>query len=411
MRVFLCKGSFYSPVSGPDEQLICLAEQLRKICYSPSILLAVPYAKDDLYFQSLSKAGVSIICLGRHPLYLFLLALRKIVSFIFPEKVWKRTFNWERLLYLTMVYYFRRQRPDIVHILVEAGTFVRAAYKAGVPVVYQESAIPGYPLEAGTEILYEKLRESLSYCSEVLALSPTLAQLCRDFFPLVKAVSVVPLLVPDPVKDLPLVEKEENKVTFGFAARLEKLKGPHILLDAFALLQQEKLSARLIMAGSGKDEKELREQAESLSLACEFSGAYFGPAEKSAFMRSLDIFVQPSFAEGTPNSIAEAMAHGLPIIATTVGGVSDVVTSDTGILVPPGDAHAIASAMRHLVENPDLRVRMGQAARQRYEQLFAPPAVMPIIQSTYARVIAKNADKNNAPLAIELSHPWARIRV
>jgi glycosyltransferase involved in cell wall biosynthesis len=139
-----------------------------------------------------------------------------------------------------------------------------------------------------------------------------------------------------------------------------------------------------------------------LNGSWEFAGSYDGAVGCSAFMRTLDVFVLPSFAEGTSKSIVEAMAHGLPIITTNVGGSPDLLTPDVGILVSPGDSAALAGAMQRLASDPVLRKRMGQAARQRYLKLFAPEAVLSMLVSTYSRVAG-----NGHALTQNGHHPWA----
>jgi glycosyltransferase involved in cell wall biosynthesis len=140
---------------------------------------------------------------------------------------------------------------------------------------------------------------------------------------------------------------------------------------------------------------------------CHFPGVYQSPGEKSAFMRSIDVFVLPSHTEGTPNCIIEAMAHGLPVIASAVGGIPDVVTPETGILVPEGDGAALADAMSRLAADRALRERMGAAGRERYERLFSPGAVLPVMLETYRRVA--RAGEAAAALSSNgggATHPW-----
>jgi glycosyltransferase involved in cell wall biosynthesis len=98
------------------------------------------------------------------------------------------------------------------------------------------------------------------------------------------------------------------------------------------------------------------------------------------------------------------MAHGLPIITTNVGGSPDLLTADTGILVPPGDSAALADAMHCLASDPALRKRMGKAARDRYLELFAPDAVLSMLVTTYSRVAGANAHKLTSGNG---QHPWA----
>src|SRR6185295_16651040 len=107
------------------------------------------------------------------------------------------------------------------------------------------------------------------------------------------------------------------------------------------------------------------------------------------------VFVLPTLTEGTPNVIIEAMAHAKPIIATDVGGIPDLVTEEIGILVPPDDIPALAAAMNRLASDPELRRRMGVAARRKYEQLFTPEAVLPVLHDFYERVVNNHHAGNN----------------
>ena len=124
---------------------------------------------------------------------------------------------------------------------------------------------------------------------------------------------------------------------------------------------------------------------------------------EAAVLDALRPIIDPDFGK----SIVEAMAHGLPIVATAVGGIPDVVTPDVGLLVPPGDAPALAEALRCLATAPGLRAAMGVAARQRYEQIFAPEAVLPILLDTYRRVARRRGRSDGVP-ARQLAHPWAQ---
>lgn len=177
----------------------------------------------------------------------------------------------------------------------------------------------------------------------------------------------------------------KETVTFGFAARFDAMKGPLNLIKAFAMIDLQ--SARLRMAGAGPQASQIESQTAELGLGdrCDLPGAYTNRKQKIAFYTSLDAFVLPSLAEGTPNCVIEAMSFGLPVIASSVGGVPEVVTPDVGILVAPGDELALAVAMRKLAEDKTLRLKMGQAARERYEKLFTPDVVLPMMIDTYRR--------------------------
>ena len=120
-------------------------------------------------------------------------------------------------------------------------------------------------------------------------------------------------------------------------------------------------------------------------------------------MHELDVFVLPSFTKGTPLCIIEAMAKAKPIIASAVGGIPDMIDSESGILVPPGDEDALTNAMTFLAQDPAQRAKMGQAAREKYLKLFSPKAVVPLMLETYSRLAAVNGKPQ---IEHKSSHPW-----
>src|SRR5258705_8795106 len=197
-------------------------------------------------------------------------------------------------------------------------------------------------------------------------------------------------------------------INFGFAARLEELKGPIVLMEAFAATRDHVPNVRLKLAGEGSLRKQVAALARSLGVAAQYdyNGVYKRLEERTSFMDDLDVFVLPSFTEGTPNSIVEAMANGKPIIASAVGGIPDMIDHNSGILVPPGDPRALAKAMIVLAKNPELRRQMGEAALRRYRMLFSPGAVMPLMLENYARVAGGARARESVEVGLS-SHPWS----
>jgi glycosyltransferase involved in cell wall biosynthesis len=173
----------------------------------------------------------------------------------------------------------------------------------------------------------------------------------------------------------------------------------------------------LKMAGAGPQGSEIEKQVVSLGIAdrCHLPGAYIDRKQKLSFFTSLNVLVHPSLAEGTPNSIIEAMSFGLPVIASAVGGVPEILSEDAGILVPPGDEVALAEAMQQLAGDVGLRAQMGRAARARYEKLFTPDIVLPIMLNTYDRVGRRNDGTTTSLEEVSTCgvspfhlHPWTQ---
>jgi glycosyltransferase involved in cell wall biosynthesis len=291
-----------------------------------------------------------------------------------------------------------------------AALMIRAGKEAGIPVLYHEMGTPYYLPALDT--YYRRLEQVLPMCAEVAALSPILARQWSERFPFLPPVTVLPLITEDSamLNLSALNAKGAGEIIFGYAARIEMGKGPLVLAEALAMVRQRRTDVLVRLAGTGPAMQEVKARVRELGLdgSWEFVGAYEGAVGCSAFMRTLDVFVLPSFAEGTSKSVIEAMSHSLPAITTNVGGLPDLITSESGILIPPGDAHALADAMLRLASDPSLRERMGRAARDRYLKLFAPDAVLSMLTSTYSRVAGDRQD--GAARSAEESHPWAAER-
>ena len=144
-----------------------------------------------------------------------------------------------------------------------------------------------------------------------------------------------------------LTKPNDGVYTILTVGRLVPVKGINILLIAFAQLYKNlRQKAHLIVVGEGPIRKELRQQAADLGIlqAVDFIGAVKHEEIASYFQRA-DVFCLPSFSEGSPAVVVEAMACGKPIIASDVGGVGEIVNGESGILVPPGDPERLCQAL------------------------------------------------------------------
>lgn len=147
-------------------------------------------------------------------------------------------------------------------------------------------------------------------------------------------------------------------------------KGLDTLLEAFALLTAEFPALRLCVAGRGKDGGRVREMARTLGVDAriDFREGVSREETLALFSRAL-AFLMPSRLEGLPMAAAEAMAAGIPVIATRVGGVAELVEDgSSGLLIPPADAQALARATAALLRDPQQRARLSAAARSSAER-------------------------------------------
>ncbi|WP_121971076.1 glycosyltransferase family 4 protein [Leptolyngbya sp. BC1307] len=181
------------------------------------------------------------------------------------------------------------------------------------------------------------------------------------------------IVLPNPV-EIPasIPDRSASSVTrFVFLGRIGQRKGAFDLLQAFANLPADCLpQAQLTLAGDGELEKagELIKQL-NVEGYVELPG-WVDLEQRNQLLWDADVFILPSYNEGLPMAMLEAMAWGLPVISTPVGGIPEVIVSgENGYLADPGDIKALSAAMQSLVEDDALRLAMGHSARKRIEPL------------------------------------------
>lgn len=427
MKILFCKNSFAGPISGADEIAVTYAVEMKAAGHETGMLLVHPPANDDPLAARLRAAKVPLTTLASPVFSASLAAARKLAiramrayapaSRLIRTKSRNVVFDLMQRYHDACCDYLKQNRPDVIHVLTPdpgAVMLIRAAHATGIPIIYQEVGIPFDP--PGFEEVYQRFVTVLPLCAGVAVLSPLLAQEIGRALPQLAPACVLPLISQEPhgpMNGASAPGSRSATVRFGFAARLEYLKGPLPLIEAFALAHQRQPAIELKIAGSGSQRPEIVLALRRLGVEkkCELAGVYSTLAERHEFMRSLDVFVLPSLTEGTPNAIIEAMANSKPIIASSVGGIPDVVTADVGILVPPNDVEALRAAILRLAADDELRHQMGLAARRKYEQVFTPQAVLPLLTAFYERVLNGNVKTNgnnngwsHAPGVDH--HPW-----
>lgn len=206
------------------------------------------------------------------------------------------------------------------------------------------------------------------------------------------------------------LEIPANAFVFGSVGRLSAEKGHRFMLSAFRKAHAALGSARplhLIVVGDGREQEALERQARDYGLLNKIHFAGFqGNPER--WLKLFDCLVQPSLTEGTPNAILEAICLGVPVVASEVGGVPDLIThEDNGLLVPPKDVNALAAAMQRMARDPDLCHRLAAAAQQG-GRVYAPAVQKEKLLSVYDTVFASgNTLDNTAAKALRCIRPSA----
>jgi len=171
------------------------------------------------------------------------------------------------------------------------------------------------------------------------------------------------------IDDAPAMSKASGKQRIGYIGQFNAAKGLDDLVEAFFRLKRD--DCELFMIGDGP----WRESIINRVTAQSGHGGIVCPgyvADRLAYLKTFDVFVLPSLSEGIPRCVMEAQAAGVPVVATDIDGVRDLVkTEETGLLVPPGIPAALAAAIGRILDSPELARRLAQAARALIEERFS----------------------------------------
>jgi glycosyltransferase involved in cell wall biosynthesis len=179
-----------------------------------------------------------------------------------------------------------------------------------------------------------------------------------------------------------------DAIVIGNVGRLSPPKCPELMVQAFARLATRHANAHLVLVGDGWQRAEVEAEVARLGLTprVHLLGLRRDVPE---LLRTFDVFMMSSSREGLPRTLPQAMAAGLPVVATHVGGIPDAVhEGETGFLVPSGDVAALADRLERLVSDPALRVRLGEGGRRRVEE-FSVETMVRRTEALYERLLAR----------------------
>lgn len=182
---------------------------------------------------------------------------------------------------------------------------------------------------------------------------------------------------------------DDDAVVFGCVARMTGVKRHEDLVDAFAQVHAALPQARLLLVGDGPLLPQIQARIGERGVQDAVKLLSFRD-DVDTLLPAMDVLVLPSSSEGMSNAILEAMACGLPVVATSVGGNLHLVQHETtGLLVPPLDPISLAAALQWLGESPHARRRMGLAARARVEREFSLDAMVQAFDQLYLRLLGR----------------------
>lgn len=290
----------------------------------------------------------------------------------------------------------REFAPDIVHA---HNLFFRTTETAVLPCVLPSVPLVvtlhlgrfagGGPLALALRAYEETVgRFVLRRAAAIIAVSHAVGRLAQRLAPAQTPVTVIPNTA-DVARFSPAAFIQRDPVRVLFVGRLVHNKGPAVFLHAAKLALEQEPGIRFVLAGSGPLEGRLKSLARKLRI--EGSVDFLGHrADIPDLLRSSTVLVRPSNLEGMPLTVLEAMASGIPVVATDVGGTPELVEDGvTGYLVRPGDPRAVAMAVLKIAGNPERAVSMGRAARQRMEQRPTQEMIVEMNEQVYLKALSR----------------------
>ena len=277
-----------------------------------------------------------------------------------------------RAIYL-LIWRLLSQQTDVIHIhIADGGSILRKAILATIafsfrkPVLmHAHGAVFHLNYENSPKFIQQLMRRVFSQCKGWIALT----SFWQDFYISslgLDAKQVFILLNPTELP--PTIPHRINSTTVKlvFVGRIGQRKGTFDLIEAFAKLPEHlRTSVELFIAGDGEIEKATQlTQDLHLTEQITFLGLINASA-RDLLLETADVYILPTYNEGLPLALLEAMSWGLPVITTPVSGIPDVVKDrQNGLIVEAGDIQQLADAIQLSIENEDLRITLGRAARE-----------------------------------------------
>ncbi len=284
--------------------------------------------------------------------------------------------------------------PDVVHAHgLRAGAFAALAGCPGALVVTVHNAPPSAGLSRIVHAILERLTarraQAVTWVSSDLAARMRRAG-ARDGGRAVVAAATFPAPAADQIAAARASLAGAGSPAVFAAGRLAEQKGFTVLLDAAARWQASGPVPVLAIAGEGPLAGALDAQARAAGVPVRFLGRR---ADVPALMMAADVVVVPSLWDGQPLVVQEALRAGRPVVASRVGGIPDLTGEDGALLVPPGDAAALAGAVLTVLDDPGVAARLSDAATERARKLPDADDAVNSVLALYERLIRAAASR------------------
>jgi glycosyltransferase involved in cell wall biosynthesis len=335
------------------------------------------------------------VCVFRYDGNSFGEAFEKLGGKIFSLNIPNKLYNEPREL-IALYRFLKKTKPDIVQTHVLKGNFygVIAARLARIPIIIGtemtlKDTAPSRVRRVRDKVIQPLLSLVLQNCSKFIVTSRfikeewyklTLSKKFEIIYPPFNLEKYIEAMIGSKTFET------HNYPKIGFVGRLSEEKGIHLLINSMSEIIKQVPNIKLVIVGTGPLKDELNKLTRHLQLNShvDFMGFQQNPLE---IMRQLDVFVLPSRTEGCPIVVLEAMAMGLPVVATNVGGTPELVKDgETGILVPYNAPNRMAQAIIDLIQNKEQAAAMGRKGREIAIREFHPTVFVNRLQDLYSRL-------------------------
>ena len=297
---------------------------------------------------------------------------------------------------LKLAFLIRERKINLIHAHNATAWFYGtwASILTGVPIVYTEHD-RSFPTPLRLKYFHYFFGK---YATAVIAVSKAVKENLEKYEHIKNVKVIYNGIDPDLFKPASIEEKvlkkkqlglNKNDFVLGNVGRMDYWKNQRILIEILPDLKKISPQIKLILVGGGEEEGNLKKSA--IKKGVKNDVIFLGQrSDVNQILKAFDIFVFPSLTEGLPLVVIEAMATGLPIVASHVGGIPElVVNGETGFLVSPTSKEEIKEAIIKLLNNPELRKEMGQIARKRFETHFSLPQMVQKYIEVYEEVVRK----------------------
>lgn len=305
-------------------------------------------------------------------------------AFFLPEFTREISLRRDLTALVKLYRLFRDEAPDVVHLhSSKAGALGRpAAWLAGVPLIFYSPHGYGFIQQdrCGARLaLYRLVEAALSWIGTIIAVSPSEAALAAPLAWGREVETVRDAYLGAPPQGL----TPHEGLLVGSCGRITAARAPDAWLNLAQRLTDSRNGLKCAWIGGGEEESQMRRHLENMNLSSKVTVTGWLEADQARErLLDLDVFVHYSRWDALPNAVLEAMAYGLPVVASDIPGCRDaVIHGETGFLAK--DEVELLEFCHRLVDDPALRARLGEAGRRRVAECFSQPQALSRLQELY----------------------------